>query len=66
MMFAPCIFFLLNVNSIIGVNVTVRVTDIDEDCDDFFKRFEVSIKHDFQVSVKPNPILISHVSRVKV
>ena len=42
MMFGPCIFFLLNVNSILGVNVTVRVTDIDEGCDDFFKRFEVS------------------------
>ena len=41
-MCVPCIFILIGVNSILGVNVTVRVTDIDDACDDFFERFEVS------------------------
>ena len=41
-MWVPCIFFLFNVRSLLGVNVTVRVTDIDEACSDFLENIEVS------------------------
>ena len=64
-MWIPCIFFLFNVRSLLGVNVTVRVTDIDEACSDFLEKFEVSETWFSNVrSVKPNPIQIRVITHI--
>ena len=52
------ILFLV-LESSLGVNITVRVTDVDDidNCEDFFERFEVRQHLSDVRSGKPKPIL---------